>query len=201
MRIVRSLAAQHRAGRSSPPAPSRLGGAPGRRPRTSTDVEGRVRPAGERRGRGLRRGRRGAATTRRSRRPSSCRPRSRRSSPPRRDATLAAAKQAWLTARDDYLPTEAYRFYDGPIDNPKTGPEGQINAWPLDEAYIDDVDRRPGRRASSTTRAKYPEITDATCSSRPTRRAARRTSRPAGTRSSSCSGARTPTPASPASVP
>ena len=53
--------------------------------------------------------------------------------------TLAAAKQAWLTARDDYLPTEAFRLYGGPIDNPKTGLEGQINAWPLDEAYIDGV--------------------------------------------------------------
>jgi putative iron-regulated protein len=53
--------------------------------------------------------------------------------------TLAAAKTAWLAARDDYLPTEAYRFYDGPIDNPEDGPEGQINAWPMDEAFIDYV--------------------------------------------------------------
>jgi putative iron-regulated protein len=55
------------------------------------------------------------------------------------DTTLAAAKQAWLSARNDYLPTEAFRFYNGPIDDPVGGPEGQINAWPMDEAYVDYV--------------------------------------------------------------
>jgi putative iron-regulated protein len=54
-------------------------------------------------------------------------------------ATLAAAKTAWLAAREPYGQTEVYRFYDGPIDNPEDGPEGQINAWPLDEAYVDYV--------------------------------------------------------------
>jgi putative iron-regulated protein len=58
-------------------------------------------------------------------------------------ATLQAAEQAWLDARVLYGPTEVYRFYDGPIDNPKDGPEGQINAWPLDEAYIDSVEGDP----------------------------------------------------------
>lgn len=53
--------------------------------------------------------------------------------------TLSAAKEAWLASREPYLKTEAYRFYDGPIDNPDNGPEGQLNAWPLDEAYIDYV--------------------------------------------------------------
>ena len=56
------------------------------------------------------------------------------------DATLAAAKDAWLVARDDYGPTEAFRFYGGPIDDEETGTEGLINAWPLDEAYIDYVE-------------------------------------------------------------
>ena len=56
---------------------------------------------------------------------------------------LEAAKQAWLSARDLYGPTEAFRFYDGPIDNPDDGPEGLINAWPLDEAYIDYVEGDP----------------------------------------------------------
>lgn len=56
------------------------------------------------------------------------------------DQSLAAAKDAWLTARDDYTPTEAFRFYDGPIDDPDDGPEGRINAWPLDEAYVDYVE-------------------------------------------------------------
>lgn len=59
------------------------------------------------------------------------------------DVTLEAAKQAWLEARAVYGPTEAFRFYDGPIDDPATGLEGQINAWPLDEAYIDYVDGNP----------------------------------------------------------
>ena len=59
-------------------------------------------------------------------------------------ATLEAAKRAWLVARDDYGPTEAFRFYGGPIDNEEDGPEGLINAWPMDEAYIDYVEGDTG---------------------------------------------------------
>ena len=58
-------------------------------------------------------------------------------------ATLEAAKRAWLVARDDYGPTEAFRFYGGPIDNEEDGPEGLLNAWPMDEAYIDYVEGDP----------------------------------------------------------
>lgn len=47
-----------------------------------------------------------------------------------------AAKAAWKAAREPYGQTEAYRFYDGPIDD-ADGPEGALNAWPLDENYID----------------------------------------------------------------
>ena len=112
------------------------------------------------------------------------------------DATLEAAKQAWLAARDVYGPTEAFRFYDGPIDNPDDGPEGQINAWPLDEAYIDYVEGDPTPASSTTPRASPRSPTDV--SSRPTRRAARPTSPPAGTPSSSCSGARTSATTAPA---
>ena len=57
--------------------------------------------------------------------------------------TLAAAQDAWLTARDDYGPTEAFRFYGGPIDDEENGVEGLLNAWPLDEAYIDYVEGSP----------------------------------------------------------
>lgn len=57
--------------------------------------------------------------------------------------TLQAAKEAWLEARDDYGPTEVFRFYGGPIDNDEDGVEGLINAWPLDEAYIDYVEGAP----------------------------------------------------------
>jgi len=53
------------------------------------------------------------------------------------EATLQAAKDAWLASRVPYLQTEVYRFYDGPIDNATDGPEGMLNAWPLDEHYID----------------------------------------------------------------
>ena len=37
-----------------------------------------------------------------------------------------------------YSPTEAFRFQGGPIDG-SDGPEGLINGWPLDEAYVDYV--------------------------------------------------------------
>jgi putative iron-regulated protein len=48
-----------------------------------------------------------------------------------------AAKDAWIAARLPYGASEAFRFYDGPIDDPEDGLEGFINAWPLDENYID----------------------------------------------------------------
>lgn len=54
-------------------------------------------------------------------------------------STLDAAKAAWLEAREAYGQTEVFRFQEGPIDD-ANGPEGLINAWPLDEAYIDYVD-------------------------------------------------------------
>jgi len=59
------------------------------------------------------------------------------------EATLEAARRAWLEARADYGPTEAFRFYGGPIDDVETGVEGLVNAWPLDEAYIDYVEGAP----------------------------------------------------------
>lgn len=51
---------------------------------------------------------------------------------------LTQARSAWLAARDWYGQTEAFRFYGGPIDG-EQGPEGRINAWPMDEAYVDGV--------------------------------------------------------------
>jgi putative iron-regulated protein len=74
------------------------------------------------------------------------------------DATLKAAKDQWLASRDDYGPTEAFRLYDGPIDAPETGPEGQINAWPLDEAYIDYVKDDPAAGIINNV-TDFPEIT------------------------------------------
>ena len=54
------------------------------------------------------------------------------------ETTHANTKQAWLNAQESYGQTEVYRFYGGPIDD-EDGPEGQLNAWPLDESLIDYV--------------------------------------------------------------
>lgn len=60
--------------------------------------------------------------------------------------TLAAARTAWLVAREPYGQTEVYRFRASPIDDTnynaddgEDGPEGDINAWPLGEGLIDYV--------------------------------------------------------------
>ncbi len=62
--------------------------------------------------------------------------------------TLATARAAWVDAHITYSYTEAYRFYEGPIDFAKNaegeeGPEGRLNAWPLNEAFIDYVKGNP----------------------------------------------------------
>ena len=64
------------------------------------------------------------------------------------DSTLKAARDAWVQARQSYLQTEAFRFYEGPIDfvdieTGEEGPEGRINAWPMNEAFIDYVKDKP----------------------------------------------------------
>ena len=50
---------------------------------------------------------------------------------------LKAAQDAWVAARVPYNQNDAFRFYNGPIDNDPNGPEGSINSWPLDESHID----------------------------------------------------------------
>lgn len=70
-------------------------------------------------------------------------------------ASLAKARQAWIAARKDYVPTEAQRFYDGPIDKI----EGYINAWPIDEAYLDYVDGAP-RSGIVNDRTMFPQIAE-----------------------------------------
>ncbi|NWG87772.1 MAG: iron-regulated protein [Hydrogenophilaceae bacterium] len=57
--------------------------------------------------------------------------------------TQQAAQQAWRAAREFYGQTEAFRFYGGPIDD-DNGPEGRLNAWPMDEAYVDSVEGHAG---------------------------------------------------------
>jgi len=58
--------------------------------------------------------------------------------------TLEYAKQAWLQSRETYGVTEIFRLSEGPIDAEEGwvadtygAPEGQLNAWPLDENMID----------------------------------------------------------------
>lgn len=52
------------------------------------------------------------------------------------EATLQAAREAWLAARVPYQQTEAFRFGNPVVDDW----EGRVNAWPLDEGLIDYVD-------------------------------------------------------------
>ena len=52
------------------------------------------------------------------------------------DATLATAKAHWTEARKPYAEIEAFRFGNLIIDDW----EPQLNAWPLDEGFIDYVD-------------------------------------------------------------
>lgn len=66
---------------------------------------------------------------------------------------LDEARKAWLEGREFYGQTEAFRFYSGPIDDAK-GPEGQINAWPLDEAYVDYVSGKPKAGLVNTPKFK-----------------------------------------------
>jgi len=51
------------------------------------------------------------------------------------EASLQAAKEAWLAARVPYQQTEVYRFGNPIVDEW----EGRVNAWPLDEGLIDYV--------------------------------------------------------------
>ncbi len=64
------------------------------------------------------------------------------------------AKAAWLNARESYGQTEAFRLSNGPIDAEEGwhtsygAPEGQLNAWPLDENMIDYTINAKGRKTS-----------------------------------------------------
>lgn len=56
------------------------------------------------------------------------------------EATLAAARAAWIASRVPYQQTEVYRFGNAIVDDW----EGKVNAWPLDEGLIDYVDASYG---------------------------------------------------------
>jgi putative iron-regulated protein len=68
--------------------------------------------------------------------------------------TLERARTSWLAAREPYVQTEVFRFYDGPIDQV----ELLVNSWPIDENYVDGDDATPG---IVQDRARYPELTAA----------------------------------------
>ena len=74
------------------------------------------------------------------------------------EASLQDSKDAWITAHSVYGLTEAFRFYGGPIDD-SDSLEGLINAWPLDEAYLDYVagDQEAGLINQLD---RFPEITE-----------------------------------------
>src|ERR1035438_934734 len=67
---------------------------------------------------------------------------------------LAVARQAWTDCREPYLQSEVGRFYDGPID----GIEGFINAWPIDENYLDYTVSAPDAGIINQI-ATFPQIT------------------------------------------
>jgi putative iron-regulated protein len=56
------------------------------------------------------------------------------------EETLAAARAAWIAAREPYQQTEVFRFGNPIVDDW----EGKVNAWPLDEGLIDYVDASYG---------------------------------------------------------
>ena len=70
---------------------------------------------------------------------------------------LERARTSWIAARELYGTTEAFRFGNGPIDSTRGGVETFVNAWPVDESYIDAVDgaAAPGIIANP---AKYPSV-------------------------------------------
>lgn len=73
------------------------------------------------------------------------------------DDSMNTVKSTWTEARKIYSQTEIYRFYGGPIDD-EDGPEGLLNAWPLDEVYIDFVKGAPNAGIINDL-VTYPEIT------------------------------------------
>lgn len=71
------------------------------------------------------------------------------------ESGLNACRAAWIKARCPYGITEAFRFYGGPIDDEK-GPEGLLNAWPVDEAWLESSSDLSGIIQDERS---YPEIT------------------------------------------
>lgn len=73
-------------------------------------------------------------------------------------AGLVRSRQAWLAAREDYLTTEVFRFYGGPIDSDPDNLEVRINGWPLDEQWVDYTVDTPDSGIVNSTK-DYPALT------------------------------------------
>lgn len=71
--------------------------------------------------------------------------------------TQDIAKNTWKYARESYGQTEVFRFYNGPVDR-DGGPEGLLNSWPLDEAYIDYTAAAPTAGIINNV-TEFPEVT------------------------------------------
>jgi putative iron-regulated protein len=70
---------------------------------------------------------------------------------------LARARETWVAAREIYGRTEVFRFGNGPIDTTRGGTETLINAWPVDEEYIEPAD--PAAKTGIIRDAvKYPSL-------------------------------------------
>ena len=63
------------------------------------------------------------------------------------DASLKAARDAWIASRHYYSQTEAFRFGNPVVDDW----EGAVNSWPLDEGMIDYVDAGYGTGSDENT--------------------------------------------------
>ncbi len=61
------------------------------------------------------------------------------------EATLQAAREAWIAAREPYMQSEVFRFGNSVVDEW----EGKVNAWPLDEGLIDYVEGQYGNASDS----------------------------------------------------
>lgn len=80
------------------------------------------------------------------------------------EKTHGRLKDKWTEARAAYSPTEAFRFYGGPIDNlDGIEIEARMNAWPMQESYLDEVLMADGKTTAATgviaQTEKYPQIT------------------------------------------
>ena len=80
--------------------------------------------------------------------------------------TLQGARDAWRASRESYGSSEIFRLSGGPIDAENSwvadaygSPEGQINAWPLDENLIDYTTDADGNRTSGNVIDTVGEIT------------------------------------------